>query len=109
MGSHKVKVIFNGATFDKCYFTLDEEKSIKLTRSRGGVYKGFWKNVDFRDAIGEESVRFALAAKGIPGDRYSLEILVDNKKFRTYEEKDGFHFEKNGWLSKVDVIYLQEH
>lgn len=109
MGTHKVKVIFSGAKFEKCYFTLDEEKSIKLKRRREGIFQGAWRGVDLRDACGRESIRFSLAAKRFAGKRYTLEILVDDKKFRTYKEKDGFHFEGNGWLSKADVVYLLEN
>jgi hypothetical protein len=108
MGTHEVNVIFNGTSFAKCYFLLAEEKSVTLSRHQDGVFKGFWKDVDLRDAMGEESVRFSLVARGVPSDPCTLEILVDNKKIRTYKEKDGFQYEKNGWLSKVDVIYLNE-
>jgi hypothetical protein len=106
MAFHKVRVIFNGVTFAKCYFSLAEEKSVLLTRGRGGAFRGCWEKIDLRDAAGEESVRFSLAARGVRGGRYSLEILVDGKKFRTYKEKDGFHYEGDGWLANGDIVSL---
>lgn len=109
MSTHEVKVIFNGSAFNKCYFTLDEEKSIRLRRGRDGIFKGFWKSVDLRDTTGRESVRFSLVARGVPQGGCHLKILVDNNKLITYGKKDEFRYERDGWLSKVDVIFLPEH
>lgn len=106
MSDHTMEVVFKGTTFDECYFTLDGQKCIRLTRCKDGTYRGFWENVDLMDIHGQESVRFSLAARGVQGDRCSLEILVDGKTLRKYSAKDRFRYEQNGWVSKVDIVYL---
>jgi hypothetical protein len=104
MKTHKIEVKFSETPFDEIYFTLEDQKTVRLTRYPDGSNRGVWNDMDIEDRNGDESVRFSLTARGVVGDSCQLEICVDGKELKSYKE---LVFADNGWVTIVDIIYIQ--
>ena len=103
--SRKVEVIFNGTSFDQNFFRIvDNHGEVQLDKLPDLTWHHTWFGLDLSHK-GVEYLEFEFRSQGIPGDKPTLTIKIDDKT-PPYTYNDEV-FDTEGLLVINDIIMLE--